>query len=314
MDDWRLPRGGLEGASEGAQRLNELRPPELERLQKKISAAQMRKALAENLRAAGIENGDQEADVVLTRLLNCTRASVLAHPERPLSDEQRSAAEEILRRRAMGEPLQYILGEAHFWGRPFEIGPGVLIPRPETELLAELALERLPPGALFMDWGTGSGCIAITLLLERPDTRALMAEKNPLSLLTAWRNLARYRVGARALLWHSRGPEDIPAAERMDLVVSNPPYIPTKEIDGLMREVRHEPRLALDGGEDGLDCFRLLFRRAPRWLKSGGALLLEIGGASQAEALRKMAPRTLVLAEELADYAQIPRCVVYTRL
>ena len=162
-----------------------------------------------------------------------------------------------------------------------------------------------------MDWGTGSGCIAVTLLLERPDTRAVMAEKNPFSLLTAWRNLARYDLHGRALLWHSRDPGDIPAAERMNLVVSNPPYIPTKEIDGLMREVRHEPRLALDGGEDGLDCFRLLFRHVPRWLKRGGTLLLEIGGAKQAEALRKTASPGFVLAEELTDYAGIPRCMVF---
>jgi release factor glutamine methyltransferase len=273
-----------------------------------------RKALAEKLRAAGIENHVQEADAILTRLLNCSRASILAHPERPLSDEQRSAAEEVVRRRALGEPLQYILGEAHFWGRPFEVGPGVLIPRPETELLAELALKHLPPGALFMDWGTGSGCIAITLLLERPDTRAVMAEKNPLSLLAAWKNLERYRLHGRAFLWHSRAPEDIPAAEQMDLIVSNPPYIPTKEIENLMPEVRHEPRLALDGGEDGLDCFRLLFSHCPRWLKEGGTLLLEIGGAEQAEALRKMAPPGIVLTEALADYAGIPRYIRGRRL
>jgi release factor glutamine methyltransferase len=271
----------------------------------------MRKALAENLLAAGIENGAQESDMILTRLLGCTRAALLAHPERRLSDGQRSAAEEALRRRVLGEPLQYILGEAHFWGRPFETGPGVLIPRPETELLAELALKYLPPGALFMDWGTGSGCIAITLLLERPDTRAVMAEKNPLSLLTAWRNLTRYRLGARAFLWHSRDPADIPAAERADLVVSNPPYIPTREIDGLMREVQHEPRLALDGGEDGLDCFRLLFRYAPGWLKDGGTLLVEIGGADQAGALRATAPPRFAFAEEVTDYAGIPRCMAF---
>jgi release factor glutamine methyltransferase len=275
--------------------------------------SEIRKKVTEKLRAAGIESCDQEADAMLTCLLACTRASVLAHPERQLPDGQIAAIEEALRRRLLGEPLQYILGEAHFWGRPFEVGPGVLIPRPETELLAELALGRLPPGAAFMDWGTGSGCIAATLLLERPNTRAVMAEKNPLSLLTAWRNLSRYRLHGRTLLWHSREPEDIPAVERLDLVVSNPPYIPTKEIETLMTEVRHEPRLALDGGEDGLDCFRLLFRHAPRWLKAGGTLLLEIGGAEQADALRKSAPPGFVLTKELADYAGIPRCMVWQR-
>ncbi|MDR1649178.1 MAG: peptide chain release factor N(5)-glutamine methyltransferase, partial [Synergistaceae bacterium] len=175
----------------------------------KTETSQVRKSLIEFLRAAGIDSCAQEADAILTRLLGCTRASLLAHPDRRLSEGQFSAVEAALRRRVLGEPLQYILGEAYFWGRPFEVGPGVLIPRPETELLAELALKYLPPGALFIDWGTGSGCIAITLLLERPDTRAVMAEKNPLSLLAAWRNLDRYRLCPRSLLWHSRGPEDI---------------------------------------------------------------------------------------------------------
>jgi release factor glutamine methyltransferase len=136
-----------------------------------------------------------------------------------------------------------------------------------------------------------------------------MAEKNPLSLMTAWRNLNRYGLLGRALLWHSRGPEDIPD-ERLDLVVGNPPYIPTGEIEGLSREVRREPRLALDGGEDGLDCFRMLFRHVPRRLSGGGALLLEIGGAGQAEALKKMASSSLVLVKEMEDYAGIPRCLV----
>ncbi|MDR1875597.1 MAG: peptide chain release factor N(5)-glutamine methyltransferase [Synergistaceae bacterium] len=289
------------------------------------SVAAVRRSLMRELRGAGTENCAGEADSILIRLLDCTRAALLGRPERILTDAQIFSAGEAVRRRVNGEPLQYVLGETYFYGRPFETKKGVLIPRPETELLVELALEFLPSSAppVFLDWGTGSGCIAITLLLERPLTTAVMAEKNPLSLQQAWKNAARHGVLGRAFLWHSQTPEDIfaapvvPAAGRSplpDLVVSNPPYIPTGDIPNLMREVRdHEPRMALDGGEDGMDFYRLLFRYAPLWLKPGGHLLLEIGDAAQAEKMRATTPPALKLVKEVRDYAGIPRCMAWEK-
>jgi release factor glutamine methyltransferase len=276
-----------------------------------------RKFLSENLKNAGVESFAQEADLILTRLLDISRGELLAYPERALTESQTAALLETLRRRASGEPLQYILKEAYFWGLTLAVGKGVLIPRPETELLVELALEFLPaPGAFspfFLDWGTGSGCIAIALLLERPDARAFMVEKNPRSLRWAWENIGRYGLHERALLWHSRRAEDIPSVKgALDLVVGNPPYIPTKDIGGLMGEVRdHEPHLALDGGEDGMDFYRTLFQSACAWLKPGGTLALEIGGAAQAASLRGMVPPCLSLVKETADYAGIPRCMAW---
>jgi release factor glutamine methyltransferase len=273
--------------------------------------------LNESLKNAGVEGAAQEADLILICLLAISRAELLAYPERALTDSQAAAAGEILRRRVSGEPLQYILNEACFWGLTFKVGEGVLIPRPETELLVELALELLPaPGAfspLFMDWGTGSGCIAISMLLERPDTRTFMVEKNPRSLQWAWENIERYGLHERALLWHSRKPEDIPSVKgALDLVVGNPPYIPTKDIGNLMREVRdYEPHLALDGGEDGMDFYRGLFRSACAWLKPEGTLVLEIGGKTQAAPLRKMVPSCLSLVKEVTDYAGILRCMAW---
>jgi release factor glutamine methyltransferase len=265
-----------------------------------------------------MENGVREADSILVRLLDCSRATILAHPEKILTDSQVSSVMEAGRRRAKGEPLQYVLGETHFYGRPFETSRGVLIPRPETELLTELALEFLPASAprTLLDWGTGSGCIAITLLLERPLTKAVMAEKNPSSLLQAWKNTARYGLTGRSFLWHSRTPADIPVAPgTLDLVVSNPPYIPTRDIPNLMREVRdHEPRLALDGGEDGMDCHRLLFRHAPLWLRPGGTLLFEIGDAAQAKKLRETTPPGLKFTKETTDYSGLPRCMAWERM
>jgi release factor glutamine methyltransferase len=272
-----------------------------------------RKFLAERLRAAGIENAAGEADLILIRLLGSSRAEIWGHPERTLTNAQMDAALSIIRRREAGEPSQYIFNEAHFWGLAFEVGQGVLAPRPETELLVELALEYLPDSGTFLDWGAGSGCIAIALLSERSQSRGVLAEKNPLSLRWAWRNLKRYELRERALLWHSREPSDIPVAGRsLDLVVSNPPYVPTRDIPSLMREVRdHEPHLALDGGEDGMDFYRLLFQRAPAWLKRGGTLLFEIGGAAQSKKMKAEPLSGLRLVKEVTDYSGIPRCMAW---
>ncbi len=277
-----------------------------------------RRFLITNLKATGIENNLQEADFILIRLLDCTRAEILAYPDKILTSEQWISIEKALKQRISGKPLQYILKEAFFWGRPFEVAEGVLIPRPETELLVELALEFLAPRPLptFLDWCTGSGCIAATLLLERPDSRAVMAEKNPLSLVQAWKNLERYALHPRSFLWHSQTPSDIPVAkEECDLIVSNPPYIPSSKIPGLMREVRdHEPHLALDGGEDGMDCYRALFDIAPLWLKDGGVLLFEIGDEKQASTMRDMPWPHFVLARETRDYSGVTRCMAWRYL
>jgi release factor glutamine methyltransferase len=141
-----------------------------------------------------------------------------------------------------------------------------------------------------------------------------MAEKNPRSIEWAWRNLRRGNLHGRALLWHSREPEDIPVKKgSLDLVVSNPPYIPTKDIDGLMREVRREPRMALDGGEEGLKFYRKLLNSVPVLLKDGGALVMEIGDAIQAERMRKAKYSGLVLAEEIPDLSGNTRCMVWER-
>ncbi|GHS94307.1 release factor glutamine methyltransferase [Synergistales bacterium] len=264
-----------------------------------------------------LEN-QREADTILCRLLSCDLAFLLAHPELEIGRDDEKKISSAAERRKTKEPLQYILKEANFWGRDFEVRSGVLIPRPETELLVELALNEIPSDDdefIFLDWGTGSGCIAITLLLERPFARALMAEKNRVSCDVARRNIARYNLKNRATVWQSAAPGDIPTPEnKFSLLVSNPPYIPTKEIQNLMRDVRdYEPHMALDGGEDGLECYRSLFYFAPLWLKENGALILEIGGFEQAEALKRLAP-PYFCAREISDYAGIARCVVFKKI
>ena len=196
--------------------------------------------------------------------------------------------------------------------RSLEVGPGVLVPRPETELLVDLALSLLPDdGFVFMDWGTGSGCIAASILLERPRAFGFLAERNPKALSCAWRNLRRLGLLGRALLIHSRTPGDLPVGAECDLVVSNPPYIPTEAVGGLMRDVRDfEPRMALDGGADGMDCYRALFGAAPLWLKPGGLLLLEMGDAHQAERMKGHSSKFDFLRSVL-DFSAIPRCMAW---
>jgi len=279
------------------------------------------------------DNFTGEADIILVRLLRVPLSFILGHPEKLLTIDEQASIDKILARRRAGEPLQYILGEAFFWGLSFEVGEGVLIPRPDTEFLVEAALKRLPLDApsIFLDWGTGSGCITIALLTERPKAKAIMAEKNPRSIEWAQKNLKHHGLHERASLWHSHELDDIfcvtekrsldlddifcVAKKRsFDIVVSNPPYIPTKDISRLMREVRdHEPRMALDGGEDGMVFYRKLFHFAPALLKNGGALILEIGDAAQAESMRNEKHPDLVLVEEIADFSYIPRCMVWER-
>lgn len=254
--------------------------------------------ITERLAGAGIENARHEARMILEEFA----------PKLPLellkpTPEMLSRAFEVVERRIRREPLQYILGKAWFFGREFEVGEGVLIPRQETELLVEAALEE--SFCSFLDWGTGSGCIAATLLWER-ECYGVAAEKNPMSIAIAWRNLKPF-LSSRCLLWHSQSPFDIPA-EGLDLVVSNPPYIRRGDIAGLMPEVRREPFIALDGGEDGLDYYRLLMRFAPERLHPGGRLIFEIGQGQEAffygEVFDKMELKYI-----RPDYAGIARVV-----
>ena len=158
--------------------------------------------------------------------------------------------------------------------------------RPETELVVEEALRHFVKGS-FLDWGTGSGCIAATILAERPLSRGVAIEVSPQAIEWAWKNLRRYNLLHRCLLWHSREMSDIPVpSQSLDLIISNPPYIPTAAIGRLMKEVAgYEPYVALDGGEDGLLYYKELLHVAPIWLKPGGMLVVELGDSSQGEVL-----------------------------
>ena len=229
---------------------------------------------AARLAASAVAEPRREAEALLARALGRARVDLLAHPEAAVDAEVAARFESDMARRAAGEPFQYIAGAREFFGREFEVGPGVLIPRPETELLVERALALLPAEARVCDVGAGSGAIAVTLAAERPDLRVAAVDISPAALEYARRNARRHE--ARVEFW--RG--DLLAAAlggAFDAVVSNPPYVAERARPGLQRELAWEPELALFAGEDGLAVYRRLIPGAARALRPGGALLLELG-------------------------------------
>jgi len=247
-----------------------------------------------------------EARVLAAHAWQVDHAWLIAHDTDPLTEGQTAEFEALLTRRLAGEPVAYLVGTREFYGRPFQVSPDVLIPRPDTELLVELALARMPPGQAVdvLDLGTGSGCIAITLALERPHARVTAVDRSPAALAIAQRNAVLLNARPEFLIsdWF-----DALAGRRFDLIVSNPPYIAAADPHLARGDVRFEPLTALAAGADGLDDLRHLIAAACHHLKPGGALLLE-HGYDQAEAvqslLRKLGFRN---AQSWADLAGIPR-------
>lgn len=238
------------------------------------------------LAAAGVATPRVDAEWLLADALGVRRGDLWLALDRELDGDADERFEQALARRERREPLQHVLGWEEFRGIRLRVTPDVLVPRPETEMLVELALELLPaPGGrprLVFDVGTGSGCIACAIARERPDTRVLATDRSMAALLVARTNVralglaSRVAVAAADLLTAVR-------PGRVDLIVGNPPYLPSATVPALMPEVgRHEPRLALDGGTDGTACLRQLVDGARRVLRPGGALALETAGAEQA--------------------------------
>ncbi len=243
------------------------------------------------LRARGIANPTMEAEVLLSHILGVDRAFLYAHPERVLKVNEVEAFYRALERRGRREPLQYILGRWEFWSLEFEVGPGVLIPRPETEILVEEALRLLDRigGRRVLEIGTGSGNIAVPLAKGGAEVWSVDISRK--ALCYARRNASHHRVSDRIRLIQGRGFDAIKGSRPFDLIISNPPYIPTREIGRLQPEIRdHEPLEAIDGGPDGLSVIRDVVRKAPHYLRKGGWLLMEIGNG-QALAVRELIER-----------------------
>lgn len=225
-----------------------------------------------------------EARALLARELGVPRERLVAHPEAVVDAVPAGAFAALARRRRSGEPLAYLLGGKEFYGRWFTVSPAVLVPRPETELLVELSLRRLAKVELprVLELGSGSGCIAVSLALERPDARITATDRSPQALAIARANAARLGAGLELLLGNWFEPL---AGRAFDLIVSNPPYV--AHDDPHMEALAFEPAPALTDGGDGLGCLREIVAGAPQFLAADGALVLE-HGYDQAGSVRSM--------------------------
>lgn len=234
---------------------------------------------AQLLFTAGVAESRRESARLIAHALRRDRTFIIAHGDEALDNKDFDTFQKLIARRASGEPLQYITGHQEFFKLIFEVTPDVLIPRPETELIVETALELLKnePPALFADIGTGSGCIAISLLHELPDGRAIATDISAAALVIAQRNAERHGVGNRVALVESDLFSDLETVGPFQLIASNPPYVSESQLQALPREVRLEPRRALAAGGDGLAMIKRLLAEAPPFLSSGGHLVFEIG-------------------------------------
>jgi release factor glutamine methyltransferase len=270
--------------------------------------AQAAQTLADSSHTARLD-----AEVLLAHTLGWERARLFAASDHTPTPQQVAAFRQLVRRRASLEPVAYLVGQREFYGLTLQVDPRVLVPRPETELLVELALEQARVRAAanrghplrLIDVGTGSGAIALALAHHLPTAVIYATDVSRDALEVAAANLQRHHLHEHVVLLH--GDLLSPLTEPVDLIVSNPPYTVLAEIDAGVR--RYEPHLALDGGSDGLGIYRRLFAQAPRWLRPGGVVLVEIG-ATQAAAVAALARAALadsqiVVQHDLAGLARI---------
>jgi len=275
----------------------------------------------QRLRASGSRSPRLDAELLLAAVLGVERADLLRAPERWLDEEVVARFERVVRRREAREPVAYIRGRRAFRTLDLEVTPDVLIPRPETETVVEVALELLAaPGAgewhepLVLDVGTGSGCIALALAAENPYVHVVASDVSPAALAVARRNAARHGLEARVELVAADVFDGVPPGP-YDLIVSNPPYVPDDEYARLEPNVReYEPEIALRGGRDGLDVVQRLVDGAPPLLRPGGALVLEVGqGQAEVVAALLAADGRYGPAMVRADLAGVARVVAARR-
>lgn len=266
---------------------------------------------AEILGAGGVSEARREAASLLAFALGRDKTFLIAHSEDELSADEENIFRAFIKRRAAREPFQYITGRQEFYGLEFDVAPGVLIPRPETESIVENAVEILKSvdRPAFCEVGVGSGCISVSILHELEMARGIGLDVSEGALAIAAANARKHGVAARLILQKSDVFEVL-ENEKFDLVVSNPPYISVAEMTDLQREVRDfEPRAALTDGGDGFSIIEKIVAGAPRYLNADGFLLLEIG-FGQAERAAAMFDAALWRAAEiLPDLQGIPRTV-----
>jgi release factor glutamine methyltransferase len=282
------------------------------------------------LRAANVPSFTLAAELLLLHALDRNRTWIYSHPEEAIGSADADRFFALIARRAASEPTQHVTGKQEFWGLEFEVTPDVLIPRPETEHVIEVALDRLAvrelragrkqtltgEGLQIADIGTGSGCIAITLAKELPGATVYATDISPAALTVAQRNAAHHALSDQIHFLESNLLEGISHSPRsFDLIASNPPYIGRHEAPTLMREVRnHEPDIALYGGEEGYELYADLITQAAARLKPGGLLVLELGHNSLPAVQPLLDVPTWTNVGVTNDLAGIPRNIAAERL
>jgi release factor glutamine methyltransferase len=260
----------------------------------------------------GSDTARLDGEVLIAHALGVERIDLYLQFDRPLAEPLLTSIRSLVRRRGRGEPVAYITGEREFYSRTFAVTADVLVPRPETETLIEAVLARAPraPAGPLADLGTGSGCIAVTLAMELAGRDVVATDLSAAALDVAKGNVERHRTSERVRLVHGDWAEAFEGP--VAVAVSNPPYVTTAELSELPREVAlFEPRMALDGGADGLDAYRRLLGSLSRRLLPGGLLALEVD-PRRAEAVAGLVEKAFpgALAEMVADLGRRPRVVV----
>lgn len=260
-----------------------------------------------------IPEGDVESRVILREVLSIDTAYLMAHSDKELSDDDCVRVKEIVSRRIMREPLQYILGKWNFMGLDFNVEKDVLIPRPDTEILVEAAMQRLHDSMRVLDLCTGTGCILISLLNYSNDCTGTGVDISEKAINLAKHNATEI-LGSLDNINFVLADLYEGAEGRYDLIVSNPPYIATEVIDTLEPEVKeYEPHLALDGGNDGLDLVRRIVSEANEYLVPGGHLMMEIGYDQGSVTCELMEAAGFIEVQCIKDYAGLDRVVVGTK-
>ena len=262
----------------------------------------------------GVDSPRLQSELLLAHVLKTKRLKLYLDFARNLTDSETTALRELVQRRGAREPLQHILGTACFWGLDFAVNASVLIPRPETELLAEQGwkfLNSLNRASTFLDFGTGTGCIAITLCHFAKQSRGVALDKSAEALAIAQANAAKHCVSDRLQFMESNAFSAIARDQQFDLIISNPPYIQAADIDTLQEEVRKfDPHSALDGGADGLDFYRILATESPQRLAPGGKLMVEFGDSQQDQLRSLFTANTWNIEAILNDLSGRPRILI----
>jgi release factor glutamine methyltransferase len=263
------------------------------------------------LRAAGCDEAEADARLLAAEAFGLTPAQLIGGGSDEASSEERKRLEGFTARRAAGEPTARILGRREFWGLTFQLSPETLVPRPDSETLVETALREMDPRDrrfLALDLGTGSGCLLLAILSERPYAIGLGVDLSPAAARTARDNAEALGLGSRAFFAAGSWGEAV--GRRFDLVVSNPPYIPRGDIAALDREVRaHDPALALDGGLDGLRAYRTIASGLRALLKPDGVAVIELGVGQTADVSALFRAAGFVAVGATPDLAGVPRAL-----